>query len=161
MRRTRGRLLLAGIVLLVTGISLVAITGTFERSYETNGERIYFTGSNERGQANTFLGAPFVGARAGSLSCASCHGPHGDGGRHRMHMLVMDAPDIRWSTLAGGATVAGEHDDDHGSYDLEAFRLAVVEGRHPDGEPLNDLMPRWQLTGSDLAALADFLRTLD
>ncbi|MDA1004461.1 MAG: hypothetical protein O3B31_14140 [Chloroflexi bacterium] len=77
-------------------------------------------------------------------------------------MLVMDAPDIRWATLTR-AEAAGDddHDDEHGECDLAAFWRAVVDGRHPDGAPLNDLMPRWQLSDADLADLADYLRTLD
>lgn len=75
-----------------------------------------------------------------------------------MHMLVMDAPDIQWSTLA--AEAEGGHGES-GTYDLATFRQAVVVGEHPGGEPLSDLMPRWQLNDRDLAALAEYLQSLE
>ena len=59
-----------------------------------------------------------------------------------MHMQVMEAPDIRWSVLAseGGeendeeGAPGDEHTHEHTGYDLEGFRLAVVEGKHPNGD---------------------------
>ncbi len=153
--------LVGGLALVAAGVILMAVTSGLGRSYETNGERIYFTGRNDRGERIAFSGAPFPGARPGSLSCASCHGGNADGGRHRMHMLVMVAPDIRWPALAAEAEGESGHGDEHGTYDLAAFRRAVVEGRHPDGEPLSDLMPRWKLGDRDLADLAAFLHSLD
>jgi len=93
----------------------------------------------------------------GNLSCASCHGPTGRGGIHTMHMDVMDAPDIRYSTLT---SEEDEHGGEHGEYDLEAFRLAVIGGAHPDGKALSREMPRWRMSDEDLADLFEFLKTL-
>ncbi len=84
-----------------------------------------------------------------------------------MHMEVMDAPDIRWSALAGDEHAGEEQEDngheaDHaGEYDLRTFRQAVVEGEHPDGEPLSPDMPRWHMSQESLEALRDYLRSLD
>jgi cytochrome c oxidase subunit II len=154
-------ILVGGLTLLALGIALMVIVGELDRSYETNGERIYFTGKNEEGERIAYSGAPFPGVGAGALGCASCHGGDAEGGRHWMHMLVMDAPDIRWSALAGEAGDGHDDGDEHGEYDLAAFGVAVVEGRHPGGEPLSDLMPRWKLSDRDLADLAAFLQSLD
>ncbi len=52
--------------------------------------------------------------------------------------------------------VAGQRD----GYDLETFRLAVVEGKHPEGSPLSSDMPRWTIGAEDLADLAEYLKTL-
>ena len=80
-----------------------------------------------------------------------------------MHMQVMEAPNIRWSNLAGEAEGAHADGDDHAEahagYDLEDFRMAVVEGRHPNGESLSFEMPRWNLSNNDLGDLAEFLRS--
>jgi len=129
-----------------------------------NGERIYFTATNEEGQRLSYRGGPeFGGMMMGSyLTCAACHGPEARGGTHWMHMQVMDAPDIRYLALQGEA---GEHgDDEHGEegekYTLEDFRLAVVEGKHPDGESLSQDMPRWEMDDQDLADLFEFLKSL-
>ena len=116
-------------------------------AFTSNGERIYFTSTSQRGTEIDYSGGPSIGGMmmGGRLTCASCHGPGARGGEHVMHMEVMDAPNIRWDTLAGhgaegdddhGAQEETEHGEDSGGYNLETFRLAVVEGRHPDVEPL-------------------------
>lgn len=138
--------------------------GNRRADFESNGERIYFTATNDRGETIGYTGGPaFGGMMGGSLSCASCHGEDGRGGQHVMHMEVMDAPDIRIKTLLSEESEhqADEHEDEHGEeYDLETFRKAVVLGQHPDGDALNRDMPRWDMDDSDLADLLDFLRTL-
>jgi hypothetical protein len=123
-----------------------------------NGERIYFTATSARGGRISYEGGPsFGGMMMGLyLTCAACHGPTARGGRHLMHMTVMDAPDIRIEALS---SEADEHGGGHGEYDFNTFRKAVVEGQHPDGEPLNQDMPRWQIGDADLADLFAFLRS--
>ncbi|PIV26079.1 MAG: cytochrome C oxidase subunit II [Anaerolineae bacterium CG03_land_8_20_14_0_80_58_20] len=124
--------------------------------YASNGERIYFTATNDDGEYISYTGgSSYGGMMGGRLACVSCHGADGRGGLHWMHMQQMDAPDIRYSALA-----QGEHEGGIMEYDLEAFRQAVVLGRHPDGEPLGADMPRWSLDEDDLADLFEFLKTL-
>lgn len=141
--------------------------GWFDDSqFTSNGEKIYFTAINDRGQHIRSSGGPnFRGmmmGMGGNLSCASCHASDGRGGLHTMHMEVMDAPDIRFSTLSGEEDGHGDdesHVDEHGGYDLDTFRLAVVEGKHPKGEVLNRDMPRWRMSDEDLADLFDYLKS--
>ena len=121
-------------------------------AFDSNGERIYFTATSERGTAISYTGGPasngWMMGGGGSLACASCHGTDGRGGEHSMGMMqVMDAADIRWSALEG-------------EFDPEKFRLAVVEGQDPDGTQLNTDMPRWDIGNDDLADLIDYLKTL-
>jgi hypothetical protein len=129
----------------------------------SNGENIYFTAINDQGQRIRYSGGPnFGGMMMGTgnnLACASCHGSDGRGGIHTMHMDVMDAPDIRFEALSNEAVEHGddEHGDEHREYDLAAFRQAVVEGKHPDGDALNRDMPRWRMDDRDLADLFEFL----
>ena len=162
--------ILGGVLLLASLVVLGLIWATSARESGSNGELIYFRATNDRGEPITyrggtdFIGPGMMGAR---LSCASCHGQEARGGVHVMHMQVMDAPDIRWSVLAG--EVGGEHASEgdredehaeaHGGYDLVNFRMAVVEGRHPNGERLSSEMPRWQIGDGDLEDLAEFLRS--
>ena len=138
---------------------------------EGNGERIYFTAVSERTGRLDYRGGPLGGGMMmgwRGLACVSCHGADGRGGVHVMHMSVMDAPDIRWSTLAaetdeghdGGSPPEGGHGEAMAGYDLAAFRLAVVDGQHPDGTDLSRNMPRWDLGDEDLADLAEFLRSI-
>jgi len=142
-------------------------SGTSGELSASNGERIYFTSINDAGDRISYSGGPrFGGMMMGTyLTCASCHGPEARGGTHRMHMQVMDAPDIRYVTLS---TEEDEHEQgqddgheaEHGEYDLEAFRLAVIEGKHPDGAPLSINMPRWQMSDGDLNDLYEFLKSI-
>ncbi len=89
-----------------------------------------------------------------------------------MHMNTMDAPDIRWDTLSGESEsdehssedeLAGEDSAtmNHGEYGFDAFRSAVVDGEHPDGEALHSDMPRWRMTDADLRDVAEFLKGAD
>ncbi|MEE9216343.1 MAG: SHOCT domain-containing protein [Anaerolineales bacterium] len=168
--RWRPVAIFGGVLLLAVLIVLGLIWATGARASGSNGELIYFRGINDRGEpiayrgGTGFIGPGMMGTR---LSCASCHGQEARGGVHMMRMQVMDAPDIRWSVLAGevGAEHADEGDPDdehaeaHASYDLVNFRMAVVEGKHPNGEPLSSEMPRWQISDGDLEDLAEFLRS--
>lgn len=131
-----------------------------------NGEQIYFTTTNRDGERISYTEGPdFGGMMMGSyLTCAACHGPEAQGGRHAMHMQVMDAPAITFAALSGEGEEHGEeegdHADEHGEYDLEAFRMAVVDGQHPDGEALDKNMPRWNINEDDLKDLFAFLKSL-
>ena len=136
--------------------------------YESNGEWIYFTATNDQGERIQYSGGQSFGDMMGSapLACASCHGPDGRGGVHTMHMDVMEAPDIRYSALSDEMDEhddAGQkdgHADEHSEYDLEAFRLAVVDGNHPNGEDISRDMPRWKMSDEDLADLFEFLKSI-
>jgi cytochrome c oxidase subunit 2 len=138
-----------------------------DSQFATNGEQIYFSAVNDRGQRIRYSGGPnFRGmmmGMGGNLSCASCHASDGRGGLHTMHMEVMDAPDIRYSALSGEEEGHGDdepHEDEHSGYDVDTFRLAVVEGKHPNGEELNRDMPRWRMDVEDLVDLFEFVKSL-
>jgi cytochrome c oxidase subunit 2 len=140
-----------------------------DSQFASNGEQIYFTGVNDRGQRIRYSGGPnFGGMMMGigsNLACVSCHAADGRGGLHTMHMDVMEAPDIRYSALAGeGEDHGGEEDShagEHGGYDLDDFRLAVVGGVHPDGEKLSREMPRWLMSDEDITDLFEYIKSLD
>ena len=120
-------------------------------AFTSNGERIYFTATSDHGTDITYTGGPSSTGwmmMNGRLACASCHAPDGRGGTHSMGMMnVMDAPDIRWSTLED-------------EFDTDKFRLAVEEGEDPDGTKLSTDMPRWQMSDEDITDLIEYLKTL-
>ncbi len=134
------------------------------RNYDSNGEQIYFTATNEGGEHIRYSGGSSFGGMMGgsNVTCASCHGPDGRGGTHTMHMDVMDAPDIRYEGLSREVDEHSEdqHTDAHGEYDFEDFYQAVVEGKHPDGDSLSSEMPRWHMSDDDLGDLFDFVKSL-
>ena len=119
--------------------------------FTSNGQRIYFTATSDRGTDITYTAGPSSSnwmMMGGRLSCASCHGPNGEGGEHTMGMMqVMNAPDIRWKTL----------EDD---YDASTFKRAVEQGVDEEGQPLSDDMPRWQMSDGDISDLIAFLKNL-
>ena len=75
---------------------------TDENPNVDNGAQIYFTASSQRGGKISYTGGPVTGGSmmGNYLTCATCHGPNAEGGRHSMHMTIMDAPDIRYVTLS-------------------------------------------------------------
>ena len=119
--------------------------------FRSNGERIYFTATSERGTKITYTGGPASRGwmmTGGQVACVSCHGTNGQGGIHSMGMMqTMDAKDIRWSILQS-------------EFDIEKFRLAVTQGQDPNGTLLNTDMPRWNIGADDLADLIAYLKTL-
>jgi FlaG/FlaF family flagellin (archaellin) len=119
-------------------------------AFGSNGERIYFTATSSRDAEISYTGGPTsIGMMAnGRLTCASCHGAGGKGGKHEMGMnQVMDAKDIRWSALQS-------------EFDAGKFALAVRKGQDPDGSLLKTDMPRWNIGDEDLADLVIYLKTL-
>jgi cytochrome c oxidase subunit II len=156
------KIITAGLLAVIVTLLLAACTSRPQSSgpigtawgkgaFRSNGERIYFTATSERGTAITYASGPGSGGwmmGGGQLACASCHGPNGRGGEHNMGMMqTMTAKDIRWSALQG-------------EFDVEKFRLAVTKGQDPDGTQLKTDMPRWNLGNDDLADLIAYLKTL-
>lgn len=145
-------------------------TGYFSK-YDTNGERIYLTGTSANGPIS-YSGGDFGGMMGGQsmmgnsqLACVDCHGPEGRGGGALMHMAQVNAPDIRWSTLTEAE--AGEHGDEaehgmeHPPYDEASFKRAVTQSVDPGGDTLDPLMPRWQMSDQDLTDLIAYLKRLN
>jgi len=113
-------------------------------SFESNGERIYFTGINERGERIPFTGGPQWLIMHGG-SCVNCHGRDGSGGFTPM-MCNGVAADIRYSELK-------EEMSD------EEIKIAITKGIH-EGKELDWCMPRWQLSEEDLNDLIEYLKKL-
>ena len=173
------------ILLLVACSPLVVNTGRGRvpsgSNFSNNGERIYFTGTSVNGPIG-YSGGDFGGmmggrgmmgrrgAMAGRLACADCHGPDGRGGEYVVHMTVIDAPDIRWSTLTeaghgehgeeeGGHTEEGE-EMEHPPFTEETFKRAVTKGIESDDETLDEAMPRWNMSDQDLEDLISYLKQI-
>jgi hypothetical protein len=129
-------------------------------SFTSNGQRIFFSATDQSGRTLPYTGGPLFGGMmmSGYLTCAACHGNDGDGGTHTIGMQTIDAPAINYSGLVEMKK------QDSGSapdgYTLDDFRGAVVEGQDTAGKPLNQNMPRWQISDRDLADLLAFLKTL-
>jgi cytochrome c oxidase subunit 2 len=127
------------------------------QGYASNGETIYFTGFNDRGERIRFTDGLHWLYRHGG-GCAACHGDDGRGGVPVM-MLTEIPPDIRYHHLIEEE----EHGEgeEHPPYTDELIKRAITEGLDPAGEPLDLTMPRWQMSERDLDDLLEFLKTLE
>jgi cytochrome c oxidase subunit II len=185
MNRRRGLLaavILVAALILVSGTLLIASAflgwpvgsgagpfrgslGRFGTEFTSNGERIYFTGTSETGPPITAQMPGMHRMARGMEACANCHGPNGEGGTVRMMMTTATAPNIQYDNLVSGEhghedeeDVAGE---EHPAYTDETIARAITQGVDPSGEPLEWMMPRWEMTEAQLADLIAFLKTLD
>lgn len=123
--------------------------------FQSNGERIYYTGYNDRGQQIRISGGPMWLYMHGG-SCVDCHGINGRGGLPVM-MGTEIPPDITYKALT---SETGHGEEEHPPYTDEMIKTAIREGIDPAGEPLDPTMPRWQMSDSDLNDLLEYLKTL-
>ncbi len=131
------------------------LTSCSFREYQSNGERIYFTAESSSGKPITRIGGFMMMHR---IACVTCHGEDGKGGRVVMMMWDIDVPDITWHHLT-----EEEHGEDEGHppYTEEGLKRAITDGIEPDGEYLDEFMPRWQMADEDLDDLVEYIKTLE
>lgn len=107
-----------------------------------NGTAIFRTGRDLQGARITAQPPPLM------PTCAACHRTNGSGGLH----------------LAGGAVSA---DLRHHAlvttmkppYTLPLLERAISKGIDNTGQPLNRVMPRWQMSARDLHDVAQYVLT--
>lgn len=129
-------------------------------SFKSNGERIYFTAQSSSGDRISYTGGIQM---MHMISCANCHGPEGKGGRVTMMMSSFDTPDITWDNLTQEEHHEDNNEDEHEEhppYNETTLKRAITQGLEPDGETLDQEMPRWQMSERDLNDLVDFIKTL-
>lgn len=120
-------------------------------SYSSTGERIYLTGVGADGQdiPRTATRVSQGSLMMGGGGCGSCHGADGRGGTIRMMMgTAVKVPDITYAALTGAA------------FTDATIRTAIRNGLDESGKPLDEAMPRWQMSDTDLAATIAYLRVL-
>jgi mono/diheme cytochrome c family protein len=132
-----------------------------KRTFASNGERIYYTGTSAKTGPIPRTGGPMWVYHAG-VGCVACHGVQGRGGVPVM-MGTAIPEDIRYPTLtAAEPAKAGEKKEamDHPPFTDATIKQAVTQGVDPANKPLDWTMPRWQLTDEDWADLLAYLKTL-
>ena len=158
------------------GVLFIAIATVFGRGYlfgfgpnadrenwptefQSNGERIYYTGSSSSGFR--------ISANGGGMrmqmhngSCVTCHGVDRQGTR-LMPRFWKTAPPLTPAALFGGHDESSEDDGhgDHDKYDDATLQLAITRGIDPGGNLLDREMPRWSMNPQDLADLIGFLKS--
>ena len=116
--------------------------------FSSNGERIFFRGVNSKGEIikNTH-GMQGVG-------CAMCHGADARGMR-----MMMEAPDIRWSSLINPEGHVHSSGRKHSAYTEESFKTCVLAGIDPAGNQLSTMMPKWEMSKEDIDDLINYLKS--
>ncbi|MFH1568878.1 MAG: c-type cytochrome [Gemmatimonadota bacterium] len=156
-------------------------------SFDSNGQRIYFTGASQSGQPIQFqMGSGFdgdvlpgyhaMGASLTGMGGSMTGGGMGSGmmGSRRGAVRGMACASCHGADGAGGKYLAmglvrtpdlrqgalaapGEGEP---PYDDASLKRAIAEGVGSAGEPLNGFMPRWTMSEGDLSDLVGFLKTL-
>jgi mono/diheme cytochrome c family protein len=117
--------------------------------FSSNGERIFYTGINSKGEAiKNSHGMQGVG-------CAMCHGEDGKG----MRMMMMDVPALRWDVLTAPEGHTHSNGRKHPAYTEPSFKTCVLAGFDPGGNQLSTMMPRWEMSNEDLDDLIVYLKT--
>jgi|Deesub1362A_J573_1020465.scaffolds.fasta_scaffold00151_24 mono/diheme cytochrome c family protein len=126
-----------------------------KEEFESNGEMIYYTGFNEKGERIQSDGGPHWLYMHGG-ACVSCHGPDGKGGGVP-HMCTEVVPPITYHDLT--EEEHGEREE-HPPYTDEDIKKAITVGVDPSGNQLDPCMPRWKMSDKDLEDLIEYLKTL-
>lgn len=154
------RLLILGLVLLGLGLAGLAALRSgplapprWSGTPVADGEVVFRTGTGADGRP-----IPYTSGLPMLTSCVACHGERGQGGRVRVMMQTVEAPNITWPELTAAHHEEGEAE--HAPYTEATLRRAISEGVDPAGEPLDPIMPRWRLTDQEWEALLSYLRTL-
>ncbi|MHB1128247.1 MAG: c-type cytochrome [Bacillota bacterium] len=129
----------------------------WNRQYRSNGERIYFTSTDAKGQriSANMMGMEIEGM---NMSCVDCHGEDGAGRTVQMMMGSFSAPDIRFGNTDRDRRVAAK--DNKPEYTDSTLRRAIVEGIDPGRKQLAYPMPRWHINDRDVKDIINYLQTL-
>ena len=121
-------------------------------SYSSNGERIYYIAAGSSREPISHSGSISM---MHPIGCVNCHGTDGKGGGINMMMWGFETPDITWDHLTSDVF------EDHGPYTEDTIRLAITQGVDPAGEPLDEEMPRWNISKQDMDDLIEYLKNLN
>ena len=107
-----------------------------------NGRVIFQTGRDQGGKTIRAMRPPL------RPSCAACHGVNGAGG---IHVGGAVSADLRHAALVTHM----KH-----PYTLALLERAISKGIDSDGQPLSPVMPRWQLSSTDLHDVSEYVLQL-
>ena len=119
--------------------------------FSSNGERIYLTGRSNSGELIRYSGGT-MHSLMHRTACADCHGTEREGKR-LYPRFWLKAPALTPEAMTR------EHGDGHShtAYNSASVKRAIVEGVNPDGHPLDNAMPRWDMIPKDLDDLTWYL----
>jgi len=122
--------------------------------FQSNGERVYFTGVSVSGQPIRAIGGDRGMMMMGGNACVACHGADQEGGRLRPSYWTV-VPAITAEALTGEH---GDTDDHaHAAYTRESLAEAITRGVRPDGSEIGPRMPRWAMSPEDISDLVAYI----
>lgn len=153
-----------GVVLILLGVAgmlaVPLLSATFPDTFSgarSLGERIYLTGIGESGPIPR-RGA-FVHHHLSSAGCAGCHGADGAGGAVFVRFRrTVEAPEVTYRALTSAHKENGEREPGWTDAQIEQ---AIRRGEKPNGERLDRIMPRWDVSDEEMRALLVHLKELD
>jgi mono/diheme cytochrome c family protein len=129
------------------------------------GQAIYRTGVLPSGKALAATSATGTQIEGTAGACINCHRRSGLGGREGRSLIPPVTGRYLFRPRGGGAGpdvgfvegMRGEREP----YNEATLARAIREGFDSEGKPLNPLMPRFEMGDADMAALIDYLKSLD
>lgn len=148
---------------LVTSVALVLALTSAQEAFalsaeQSRGKQIYLRGTSPSGgKIHALVGREGVALPASAVPCASCHGPDGLG---RPEGGVIP-PNIRWTELTKIYGHVHETGRRHPAFDAASLAQVIRTGVDPGGSRLDQTMPRYRLSESDMADLLAYLKHLE
>ena len=113
------------------------MSGNVPLVIQSNGESIFKTGIDADGDV-------IQNSMMSGMGCSMCHGMDG----HGSQMMGHNIPCNTFECLSADG------------YTEDLIKRAIIQGIAEDGRQLDPMMPRWQMSDSDLKDLINYLKTL-
>ncbi len=142
---------------LCTGVFAGATVQEQLSPQEKRGKQIYVQGTSASGkEILAYLGDASLEVPASTMSCANCHGLDGQG---KPEGGIIPS-NLTWEALTKPYGVTHPTGRKHPPYTERGLELAITRGVDPGGNKLTNVMPRYQMSGTDLADLIAYLKRL-
>jgi ABC-type branched-subunit amino acid transport system substrate-binding protein len=124
---------------------------------EKRGKQIYTQGTSASGkEILAYLGESSLEVPGSAMPCANCHGLEGEG---KPEGGVIPS-NLTWDALTKPYGVTHPGGRKHPPYTERGLELAITRGVDPAGNKIAGVMPRYQMSGADLADLIAYLKRL-
>src|ERR1051326_8761318 len=124
---------------------------------ERRGKELYLRGTSAAGrEVLAYLGDASLEVPASTVTCGSCHGPHGEG---KSEGGVVPG-NLTWEVLTkpyGHTHASGRK---HEAFNEATLAQAITKGVDPSGNHLATVMPRYDFTRDELADLTAYLKRI-
>jgi len=121
---------------------------------ESRGKQIYVQGTSPAGrEILAYVGEASIEVPGSAMACANCHGLDGQG---KPEGGVVPS-NLTWEALTKPYGLTHADGRRHPPYTGRALELAITRGLDPAGNKLLNVMPRYAMSGEDLADLVAYL----